>query len=317
MSNLPLVSILVNNYNYGQFLPEAIDSALDQSYSNTEVIVVDDGSTDNSREIIKSYGSQIKPILKENGGQASAFNLGFEKSQGEIICFLDADDTFLPQKIERVVEIFLAYDDIGWCFHSLKLINSDSEVISVPSTSDETKKSGVYDITLDLINEGKIGGSLPIKIVTSGMCLRHNLLTKILPMPEEIRITSDDYIKYVALGLSEGFALLEQLSIQRIHGNNAYTMRNNNRSGIAKNCFLTAYWLRTNFPPLGIFSNKMFAVAIAVDDFKSLAKTLNEDSRLKEVVANYLSSSRYTDVFSIFARSFFYKLRYSLQKIGI
>ncbi|NEQ67311.1 MAG: glycosyltransferase, partial [Symploca sp. SIO2D2] len=65
MSNNPLVSILINNYNYGRFLSEAIDSALKQSYSNIEVIVVDDGSTDNSQEIIKSYGEKIVPILKQ------------------------------------------------------------------------------------------------------------------------------------------------------------------------------------------------------------------------------------------------------------
>ncbi len=73
----PLVSILINNYNYGRFLSKAIDSALNQEYQNIEVIVVDDGSTDDSRKIIESYGERIKPVLKENGGQASAFNAGF------------------------------------------------------------------------------------------------------------------------------------------------------------------------------------------------------------------------------------------------
>jgi glycosyltransferase involved in cell wall biosynthesis len=70
MKDHPFVSILINNYNYGRFLQEAIDSALNQTYSPTEVIVVDDGSTDNSREIIASYGNKIIPVLKENGGQA-------------------------------------------------------------------------------------------------------------------------------------------------------------------------------------------------------------------------------------------------------
>ncbi len=68
MSSSQKVSIIINNYNYGRFLKEAIDSALNQTYSNTEVIVVDDGSTDNSHEIIAEYGKQIIPILKENRG---------------------------------------------------------------------------------------------------------------------------------------------------------------------------------------------------------------------------------------------------------
>ena len=76
MSNA-LVSIIVNNYNYQRFLTEAIDSALKQTYCNTEVIVVDDGSTDGSLEIIASYGRRIIPLLKGNGGQNSALNAGF------------------------------------------------------------------------------------------------------------------------------------------------------------------------------------------------------------------------------------------------
>jgi glycosyltransferase involved in cell wall biosynthesis len=71
----PLASILINNYNYGRFLGQAIDSALSQDYVSKEILVVDDGPTDNSREIIFSYGDRIIPISKENGGQASALTL--------------------------------------------------------------------------------------------------------------------------------------------------------------------------------------------------------------------------------------------------
>jgi glycosyltransferase involved in cell wall biosynthesis len=69
----PLVSVIINNYNYGRFLGEAIDSVLNQTYQRTETIVVDDGSTDNSREIIAGYGDRIIPVLKANGGQNSGF----------------------------------------------------------------------------------------------------------------------------------------------------------------------------------------------------------------------------------------------------
>ena len=82
----PLVSILINNYNYADFLDHAIRSALDQarSYEPVEIVVVDDGSTDHSRQIIKSYAGAIVGIFKENGGQASAFNAGVRASRGEI-----------------------------------------------------------------------------------------------------------------------------------------------------------------------------------------------------------------------------------------
>ena len=103
---LPLVSVIINNYNYGHFLGEAIDSVLNQTYPNIEIVVVDDGSTDNSREIISSYQEKIISVLKENGGQASAFNAGFAASRGDIIFMLDSDDIFVPEKVAEVVNIF-------------------------------------------------------------------------------------------------------------------------------------------------------------------------------------------------------------------
>jgi Glycosyl transferase family 2 len=88
----PLASVVVNNHNYARFLGHAIDSALAQTYAPIEVLVVDDGSTDASRDVIASYGDKLIPIFKENGGQASAFNAGFAESRGEVVLFLDADD---------------------------------------------------------------------------------------------------------------------------------------------------------------------------------------------------------------------------------
>src|SRR5215813_6060987 len=103
MSEHPLASIIIDNYNYGRFLQGAIDSALQQTYTPLEVIVVDDGSTDNSREIIAGYGPRIIPVLKENGGQASAFNAGFRVSRGAVVFFLDSDDLLIPTAVENVV----------------------------------------------------------------------------------------------------------------------------------------------------------------------------------------------------------------------
>jgi hypothetical protein len=106
MTARPLVNIIIDNFNYAPFLRAAIDSALVQTYPNLEIVVVDDGSTDDSRRIIASYGDRIVPILKDNGGQASAFNAGFNASRGEIVCFLDADDALAPTAVELAVPHF-------------------------------------------------------------------------------------------------------------------------------------------------------------------------------------------------------------------
>jgi len=127
MNSRPLVSIVVDNYNYAAFLREAIDSALAQTYGNVEVIVVDDGSTDGSSDVIESYGNRIAAIFKENGGQASAFNAGFEASHGEIVCFLDADDVLLPTAVERA-EPYFSHSGVVKVHWPLFEVNSDCKM---------------------------------------------------------------------------------------------------------------------------------------------------------------------------------------------
>src|ERR1041385_7754181 len=106
MSADPLANVIVLNYNYGRFLREAIDGALNQTYRNTEVVVVDDGSTDDSRDIISSYGQRVIAVLKSNGGMASTLNAGFAASRGKLLLFLDADDVLLPDALSQAVPLF-------------------------------------------------------------------------------------------------------------------------------------------------------------------------------------------------------------------
>lgn len=106
------VSVIIPNYNYGRFLSEAIDSVLAQTYRNIEIIVVDDGSTDDSLKILADYEKKgIKVIIQKNNGVGAARNSGAAKSKGEFIAFLDADDIWLPTKIERQLKQFT--DEIG------------------------------------------------------------------------------------------------------------------------------------------------------------------------------------------------------------
>src|ERR1700724_870289 len=110
-------------YNYGRFIEKAIDSVLAQDFplDQVEIIVVDDGSTDDTAERVKKYGSKIQYHRKENGGQASALNFGIGKASGEFVTFLDADDFFLPGKLARVVEAFQKNPSIGMVYHKLEV----------------------------------------------------------------------------------------------------------------------------------------------------------------------------------------------------
>jgi glycosyltransferase involved in cell wall biosynthesis len=100
------VSIVINNHDYASYLGAAIESALAQGDACCEVIAVDDGSTDDSRDVIAGYGTAVRPVLKEHGGQASALNAGFAFATGDIVIFLDADDVLAPDTVGRVITAF-------------------------------------------------------------------------------------------------------------------------------------------------------------------------------------------------------------------
>lgn len=102
----PLISICVLNYNYGQFVGQALDSALAQTYERVEVIVVDDGSTDDSSRVIGRYGDRVRALRKENGGQASSINAAFSAARGDVVMFLDADDILCPEIAGAVAKAF-------------------------------------------------------------------------------------------------------------------------------------------------------------------------------------------------------------------
>ncbi len=109
----PLISVIIPNYNYAHFLPQAIESVLAQTYPRIEIVVVDDGSKDNSIEVLKSYGARVRVIEQQNQGVARVRNRGVAESGGEYVAFLDADDLWLPSKIEKQVARLLAEPGLG------------------------------------------------------------------------------------------------------------------------------------------------------------------------------------------------------------
>jgi glycosyltransferase involved in cell wall biosynthesis len=214
--------------------------------------VVDDGSSDNSSEVLNSYGSAIKFIRQSNAGQAAAINNGFEASRGEIICLLDGDDSFLPQKIEKVVSIFDKSPRVSWIFHGLTYIQTATGEVCYVDNPAQSR-------ACDFRGEAR-RGTLPfVHSSTSGMSFRRNFLEQLLPVPEEIRIAADNYLKFAAMALSEGFLVAEPLSNLRIHGGNAYTMRRDNGGLKARTKFLTAKCLRQRWPDLAAFSRRVAA----------------------------------------------------------
>ena len=111
----PQVSVIIPTYNRGWILKEAIDSVLAQDYKDLELIVVDDGSTDNTFEILASYGNDIKVLFQENKGVSAARNRGITEASGQLIAFLDSDDLWLPRKLSTQVGFFNQMPDALIC----------------------------------------------------------------------------------------------------------------------------------------------------------------------------------------------------------
>ncbi len=212
----PRVSIIVNNYNYARFLAEAIDSALAQTYPCVEVVVVDDGSTDGSREIISRYGGRVTTVLKENGGQASAFNAGFARSSGEIVLFLDADDVLLPDAVGEVVRAW--HPGAAKAQFRLQVIGADGEA------RDETVPPAGLPLPRGDVREGILMYAEYLFPPTSGNAFRRRTLAEILPLPEaEWRISADLPLLLLAPLFGDVVSIDRVLGCYRVHGSNAFS----------------------------------------------------------------------------------------------
>jgi len=121
----PLVSVVIPAYNAAAYIRDAVDSVLTQTYPNIEIVVVNDGSTDDTAAVARSYGSRVRVFDQENRGIAGARNTGIRHALGSIIALLDADDVWLPERVERCVEVLQSDPNIGFVTTDAYLIVED------------------------------------------------------------------------------------------------------------------------------------------------------------------------------------------------
>jgi len=221
LSYRPKVSVLISNYNYDEYISQAIESVLSQTYRNFELIICDDGSTDDSKEIITGYcrrNSQIRLIAKENGGQASGFNAAFASSTGELICFLDSDDLFRPTKLACLVEAHQDAPDAGFGLHRVQRVNR------------RRRPQGVWPMA-SVLPHGwygeqmlQSGGVLCYMPPTSGLSLHRTVAERIFPLPDSYPLASvaDQVITRLAPLLTSVLRRQEVLAEHRLHGSNNY-----------------------------------------------------------------------------------------------
>jgi hypothetical protein len=212
------VDIVVNNYNYAEYLPAAIKSALAQDHERVRVIVVDDGSSDKSRELLGRYEDRVEVVLKENGGQASALNAGMERVGGDVVLFLDADDTLAPDAATRVAAAFAADGRLAKVQYRMSVIDAEGKptgglkpAAHLPMPSGDLAHAELafpYDL---------------VWMSTSANAFRAASLRRVFPIPErDFRICADWYLVHMATLLGSVLSLEEIGGAYRMHGANSY-----------------------------------------------------------------------------------------------
>jgi glycosyltransferase involved in cell wall biosynthesis len=215
----PAVDIVISNHDYGEYLGAAIDSACAQTHPAVGVIAVDDGSTDGSRELLRSYGDRVEVVLKENGGQASALNAGMARARGEVVIFLDADDVLRPQAAAVVADAFSADPALSRVQFRMAVIDAAGAATGVtkppahlpPPTGDLRREELAFPYDLPW---------LP----SSGSAFRADAVRRILPIPEADypRYGADWYLVHLSALLGTAGWLDEVCAEYRVHGRNGY-----------------------------------------------------------------------------------------------
>jgi glycosyltransferase involved in cell wall biosynthesis len=223
---MPRVSVLVNTYNHERFIAQALGSVAEQDFPSTEIetIVVDDGSTDGTPEIVKRFLPRVQYIRKANGGQVSALHAGFTRSSGDIIAFLDGDDWWTKDKISTVVSTLDKYPSIAAVGHGFYEADEQGLVRRALELDSE------YHLSFDSAVAARFAASVRTFGGTSKLTMRRLALEQALPVPSDFPFF-DNFLFFQAIATSGAILLPQALCYYRLHLGNLYAsdVRNEDR----------------------------------------------------------------------------------------
>jgi glycosyltransferase involved in cell wall biosynthesis len=225
----PFVTVLIDTYNHQLFIEDAINSVLKQDFpsSEIEILVVDDGSTDNTPEITRKFAPRVRLLRRVNGGQAAAFNTGIPEAQGEIVAFLDGDDWWAPGKLTAVTGAFTANAGVGLVGHGITEVRLDGrQLTEVPLEVSRFRIASPRDARTFRMQRGFLG--------TSRMAYRREILSRIGSVPEAIRFEADEYLFTLAGFFADVMILRESLTFYRVHDKNLFQLTSGDEQAIRR-----------------------------------------------------------------------------------
>lgn len=260
-----LISVIVPNYNYGRFLTTTIDSVLSQTWGNVELIVIDNGSTDDSREILDGYRGKITVIYQDNLGQAVARNAGLVQAKGSLFALLDADDYWEPTKLEKQME--LISEDVQLVYTGMRQFDNETGMTLrtiIPTFRGNCQLSFLEYPTLAIVPGGESSVLLTRKLVDKVGIFDPSLSTA---AGRDYYRRCSEFTKFDFVG--------EVLLNQRMHGGNMSTNSKRIMADTAKayeqlfadprwefaipkmrSCMSKLYWsfIKTNLKTFDLFS---------------------------------------------------------------
>lgn len=209
-----LASIIIPTRNRAAYLRQALDSVYAQSHRDFEVIVIDDGSQDETQAVVKLYDDRLRYFTQPHAGVSAARNLGIRKAKGEFVAFLDDDDLFAPQKLQRCIAYLQSHPEIVWLCSGFSFINAEGGPLPHPPVIPPKPEVTLHDIALFTF------------IHTSSVVVRAASLAATKGFPADYSVSEDYYLWARLLQHGTGAALPEILTCFRRHpGNTALPYR--------------------------------------------------------------------------------------------
>ena len=293
----PLVSILVGNYNYENYIGQSIESVLNQSCQNWELIICDDGSTDGSVPLIQNYArrdQRIRLLRKPNGGHTSALNAAFSKCRGDIVCLLDSDDLYLPAKLEKVAAACTSNPESGLIVHRVIRVNA------------HRRRQGVWPLSMlpdgwfgqDLL---QTGGILPNMPPTSGLSLRREIAEILFPLStaSPLHMCPDQMIMRLAPLITRVGSIPEALAEYRLHAANTYSQQQVTKQSVTRELGISRTLWEEQYRFLSRISPDLAGQLTALENSSDIAlleylrAKLDHDLSAREYHAKYIAACKH------------------------